>query len=309
MRPPINLRRSARLEIRRMFKMLECKCLREGTPVRKHGFKKIRMGWTLREFGYKVPDQYLMDTILKTLPSSWDTVKGSVLQEHNPSSAIELVMLLEEKERDLHPLWIALETDRMPLNSTVRDHVLGKQDIYNRLSAGGFSLHLSILTYAIVSTLPPSWPIKTIRRVMEKENVGMKDLLVFLEKEERMYDPMWVEFLKKEMISTSSVYCHIICKYDLWQELQKRGYIVDFSIFVEAVVNTLPRSWPHVVSKTICAEHPPDLTTLVKVLEEVEDDIILSAALDEVEQNEDMILLRALDEVEHNMVTKIQATK
>ncbi|KAK9280663.1 hypothetical protein L1049_014360 [Liquidambar formosana] len=175
MRPPINLCRSARLEIRRMFKMLECKCLREGTPVRKHGFKKIRMGWTLREFGYKVPDQYLMDTILKTLPSSWDIVKGSVLQEHNPSSAIE-------------------------------------------------------------------------------------------------------------------------------------GYIVDFSIFVEAVVNTLPRSWPHVVSKTICGEHPPDLTTLVKVLEEVEDDIILLAALDEAEQNEDMILLRALDEVEHNIVTKIQAT-
>ena len=61
-------------------------------------------------------------------------------------------------------LWIQFEQEKMIPGSFVKDHILNKERLFQELKENGFHPHLSIMIYAIVNTLLPTWPIKTIQK-------------------------------------------------------------------------------------------------------------------------------------------------
>jgi len=106
----------------------------------------------------------LFEKIVQTLPPCWDQAKEKIFQKYNPLCGEKLVELLEEEEQEFLPLWIELEQHKMSPNLNVRDHMHKKEQVYNILKMRSFCHNIIVLVHAIVSMLPPTWPILSIHK-------------------------------------------------------------------------------------------------------------------------------------------------
>ena len=95
-----------------------------------------------------------MHHIAYQLPPYWAPIIEDIWIKNRPTDAVKFLNLLEEAERDIHPLWIKLENDPMPLEKNVREHINEKFETYKELKRKGFRPNMTILMYAIVETLP-----------------------------------------------------------------------------------------------------------------------------------------------------------
>ena len=158
----------------------------ENTSIYRHGYRKIKQCNYLRDHGWNIPEAYLFQSILRTLPQSWDEAVERVFIKHNPSNAMQLVEFLELEERKIHPLWIELKRIRMRSDSTVRKHMHNKVNIYYRLRREGIRPNMFSVRNAIINTLPQTWPIKTLREMMKYETYDMVELSKLLEYVEKV---------------------------------------------------------------------------------------------------------------------------
>ena len=160
---------------------------KEGTPIFMYGSKKIDQCHHLRDCGMDISEPFLIQTILRTLPQSWDEAIEAIFRYHNPSCAGRLVELLEIEERKIHPLWIKLKKEKMSSKTRVKDHMRNKEIIYRRLKREGFEICMFILRTAIINTLPQTWPLKTLREMMECDEVyDMRELANLLQNFEKV---------------------------------------------------------------------------------------------------------------------------
>lgn len=171
--------------IKTALEEFEHSSFKEGTPITLYGFRKIELCRYLQKCGKQISEHYLFEKILQTLPPCWDQAKEKIFQKHNPTCGEKLVELLEEEEREFHPLWIEFEQHKMSPNLNVRDHMHNKERVYNILKRRGFCPNIIVLVHAIVSTLPPTWPISSIIKRIKCGWLNMRDLADFLEEIER----------------------------------------------------------------------------------------------------------------------------
>lgn len=157
-----------------------CNILVEGTSVHKHATKIVEFGHKIQASGRSMSEQLIMDKIIETLPPPWKTATDIILQQNKPSNSGVLIKLLEEAERDINPLWIQFEREEMDPNMCVRHHISKKKKIQGELYKNGFFPRTDILIYAIVNTLPPTWPLQTIQDKVTKETLTIDDLSDYL---------------------------------------------------------------------------------------------------------------------------------
>ena len=175
-RPPIMPRISMRIHRKNILDELASMSFEEGTPIWEYGIDVVELCHLLQNTGKIVSERFIMNKIVETLPSYWKDSVEDILDRHKPEEALDFLEFLEEAERDIHPLWIDLETEKMSLDSEVTDHVLKKESVYNELKNKGFRPSEAILVYAIVNTLPDEWPKKTIYNNLKNDFKDLKAL-------------------------------------------------------------------------------------------------------------------------------------
>lgn len=72
----------------------------------------------------------------------------------------------------------------MNSKSTVRDHILMKEQLLNQLRRKGFYCPFRIVVYSIVSTLPSMWPMQNICEKLKDDLLDLKELEEYLKEVE-----------------------------------------------------------------------------------------------------------------------------
>lgn len=175
-RPPILPRASMRLHRKTILDELSSMTFEEGTPIWEYGSNVIALCIRLQNTGKNVSERFMMNKIVESLPSCWGSIIEFIFNRLKSDDSLDFLEILEEAERDIHPLWIELETTKMDLGTGVTDHLLKKESIYNELKRRGFRPNIAILVYAIVNTLPDEWPKKMIQNNLKNDFKDLKAL-------------------------------------------------------------------------------------------------------------------------------------
>ncbi|KAG5562077.1 hypothetical protein RHGRI_004951 [Rhododendron griersonianum] len=86
------------------------------------------------------------------------------------------------------------------------------------------------------------------------------------------------------MMPNSTMRAHILNKENQFRSLRKKGFKPNIENLVQAIVNTLPPTWPKARILQNLKQNRMDMRALGAMLEEIETDIICLQALDKVEQ-------------------------
>ncbi|KAI8568489.1 hypothetical protein RHMOL_Rhmol02G0204100 [Rhododendron molle] len=154
---------------------------REGNPVENFVRQKIEACRALQNCGENISEQYLIGKIVDLLSPSWMYAKRTIFQRHVIQNATHLMNALMEEEHNVHYLWMEFERGPMMLNSTVRAHILNKENQFHSLRKKGFKPNIENLVQAIVNTLPPTWPKARIFQNFKQNLMDMRALGAMLE--------------------------------------------------------------------------------------------------------------------------------
>ncbi|CAK9133708.1 unnamed protein product [Ilex paraguariensis] len=125
-RRPIYVRHSMRLAVASIIDKFENDSFENGTPISEFGFEKIRLGRMLQNVGKNISEDYIMQKIAETLPTTWDSAKEIFFNHDQPTCVVLFIQLLAEAERKIYPLWIQFEIEKMDPQSDVIDHIKRK---------------------------------------------------------------------------------------------------------------------------------------------------------------------------------------
>ncbi|KAG5544238.1 hypothetical protein RHGRI_016857 [Rhododendron griersonianum] len=181
MRPPPCLRGSDHLDMLNAVYDFETKRQREGFPVENFVRRKIEACRALQNFGENISEQYLIGKIVDLLSPSWMHVKRTIFQRHVIENATHLMNALMEDEHNVHYLWMEFEQGPMMPNSTVRAHILNKENQFHSLRKKDCKANIENLVQAIVNNLPPTWPKATIFKKLKLNFMDMRALGAMLE--------------------------------------------------------------------------------------------------------------------------------
>ncbi|KAG5552782.1 hypothetical protein RHGRI_010771 [Rhododendron griersonianum] len=181
MRPPPCLRRNDHLDMLNAVYDFESKRQREGLPVENFVRQKIGACRALQNVGENISEQYLIGKIVDFLSPSWMHVKRTIFQRHVIENATHLMNALMEGEHNVHYLWMEFEEGPMMPNSTVRAHILNKENQFHSLRKKGCKANIENLVQAIVNNLPPTWPKATIFKNLKLNFMDMRVLGAMLE--------------------------------------------------------------------------------------------------------------------------------
>ncbi|KAG5562076.1 hypothetical protein RHGRI_004951 [Rhododendron griersonianum] len=181
MRPPPCLRRNDHSYMLNEVYDFESRRHREGKPVESFVRQKIEACRALQNLGENISEQYLIGKIVDLLSPSWMHVKRTIFQRHVIENATHLMNALMEEEHNVHYLWMEFERGPMMPNSTMRAHILNKENQFRSLRKKGFKPNIENLVQAIVNTLPPTWPKARILQNLKQNRMDMRALGAMLE--------------------------------------------------------------------------------------------------------------------------------
>ncbi|XP_058196580.1 uncharacterized protein LOC131312674 [Rhododendron vialii] len=108
-------------------------------------------------------------------------VKRTIFQRHVIENATHLMNALMEDEHNVHYLWMEFEQGPMMPNSTVRAHILNKENQFHSLRKKGCKPNIENLVQAIVNNLLPTWPKAPIFKNLKLNFMDMRALGAMLE--------------------------------------------------------------------------------------------------------------------------------
>ncbi|KAG5553888.1 hypothetical protein RHGRI_011679 [Rhododendron griersonianum] len=108
-------------------------------------------------------------------------VKRTIFQRYVIENDTHLMNALMEEEHNVHYLWMEFERGPIMQNSTVRAHILNKENRFHSLRKKGFKPNIENLVQAIVKTLPPTWPKARIFQNLKQNLMDMRALGAMLE--------------------------------------------------------------------------------------------------------------------------------
>ena len=129
----------------------------------------------------------------------------------------------------------------------------------------------------------PAWDVAK-RRILEiLRSWHAVEFVDLLQSFEKYIHPLWIQFRRQKMVEGIGVREHLLNKEQLFYDLKRRGFEPIIADLVRSIVSTLPLPWPVQDILAKLKTNFVDMRELGEMLEEIEFDLTIIKALEDLE--------------------------